>query len=240
MKKKFIFIIILLITVFINLESYSQQRFPKPEFESGHTQPPTITQDPRSVLLEYLDVFVLFAALTITTWLVLKRRSRLGVFWMSVFSILYFGFFREGCVCSVGSLQNISLAIFHPAYSIPITAIAFFVLPLLFSLFFGRTFCAGVCPLGAIQDFFLFKPMKLKSWLQTVLGMIPFIYLGLSILYAATSTDFIICRYDPFVGFFRLDASASMFFLGGVFLFISILFGVVYHILYKFTNYLHN
>ena len=147
---------------------------------------------------------------------------------MSVFSIIYFGFVREGCVCSVGSLQNVVLAIFNPNYHIPLSVIVFFSLPLLFSLFFGRTFCAAVCPLGAIQDFFLLRPVSMKKWLQSVLGMIPYIYLGLSILYAATSTDFIVCRYDPFIGIFRFNATFMMFALGGAFLLISMFIGRPY------------
>ena len=43
--------------------------------------------------------------------------------------IAYFGFFREGCVCAVGSVQNISLALFNPVYTIPITAVLFFIIP---------------------------------------------------------------------------------------------------------------
>ena len=198
------------------------QRFPKPEFESGYIQAETQIPVPRSDALEYMDVLVLILALSLVTWLVLKKRSRSGVFWVSIFSILYFGFYREGCVCSVGSLQNIALALFNPGYKIPLTVLAFFIIPLLFSLFFGRTFCAGVCPLGAIQDIFVWKPMKLSTWVQKLLGLIPFIYLGLAVLYAATSTDFIICRYDPFVGIYRLNAEFSMYILGGIFLATSI------------------
>lgn len=211
-------IILLIFIVFVNISETHAQRFPKPEFESGHTQPPTQIPAPRSDFMEIFDVFVLFAALSVITWLVLKKRSRRGVFYVSIFSILYFGFLREGCVCSVGSLQNIALALFNPGYKIPITVIAFFILPLVFSLFFGRTFCAGVCPLGAIQDVVLWKPVSLNKWLQSALGLIPFIYLGLAVLYAATGTDFIICRYDPFVGIFRFDAEFSMYFLGAIFL----------------------
>lgn len=222
MKKRFSIIILLIIISLQIYNSFAVQRFPKPEFESGHTQPPTITPDPRSNALAILDVFVLAAALSMVTWLVLKKRSRVGVFWMSVFAVLYFGFFREGCVCSIGSIQNVTLAIFNPEYSIPITVIAFFILPLVYTLFFGRTFCAGVCPLGTLQDIFALKPMPIKSWLEKVLGIIPFIYLGLAILYAATSTDFIICRYDPFIGFFRLDASFMMFVIGAILLLIGV------------------
>ncbi len=218
MKKKIATILLLAIISLQVYNIYAIQRFPKPEFESGHTQPPTVTPDPRAQALDILDTFVLVAALSVVTWLVIKKRSRKGVFWMSVFAVLYFGFFREGCICSVGSLQNITLALFNPEYSIPLTAIAFFILPIVYTLFFGRTFCAGVCPLGTLQDIFALKPMSIKTWLEKVLGIIPFIYLGLAILYAATSTDFIICRYDPFVGFFRFDATFMMFSIGGVLL----------------------
>ncbi len=228
MKKQIIIILFLIFSALQFSSAFAQQRFPKPEFESGHTQPPTIAPEARAPIFEYLDIVVLLASLSLVTWLVLKKRSRIGVFWMSIFSIAYFGFFREGCVCSVGSVQNIVLAIFNPGYHIPISVVVFFVAPLLFSLFYGRTFCAAVCPLGAIQDFFLLKPVSMKSWLQSVLGVIPYIYLGLSILYAATSTDFVICRYDPFIGIFRLDATFMMFALGGAFLLISIFIGRPY------------
>ncbi|PKP21145.1 MAG: 4Fe-4S ferredoxin [Bacteroidetes bacterium HGW-Bacteroidetes-21] len=197
-------------------------RFPKPEFESGHTQPATVTPAPRAVFMEYLDVAVLIAALSLITWFILKKRSRKGVFWMSVFAILYFGFYREGCICSIGAIQNVALALFNEGYYIPVTAILFFVIPILYTLFFGRTFCAGVCPLGALQDIIAFKPMPVKAWLEKVLGIIPYIYLGLAVLYAATGTDFIICRYDPFVGFYRLDASFFMFVIGALFLLIGV------------------
>ena len=215
---------IFLLAVIMSLQiiDVQAQRFPKPEFESGFVQEEAQIPIPRSDFMEYFDIFVLIMILSIVSWLVLKKRSRRGVFWVSIFSILYFGFYREGCVCSVGSLQNIALALFNPGYKIPLTVLAFFLIPLIYSLLFGRVFCAGVCPLGAIQDLFVWKPLQMKSWLQKLLGVIPFIYFGLAILYAATATDFIVCRYDPFVGIFRLNADFVMFVLGGLFLLTSI------------------
>ncbi|MDQ1770455.1 4Fe-4S binding protein [Labilibaculum sp. A4] len=223
MKKSLAFISLLIFFVGMEFAAFSQQqRFPKPEFESGYTQPVTSMPVPRDGMFALLDVLVLIAALSLITWFILKKRSRTGVVAISIFSILYFGFFREGCVCSVGSVQNVVLALFNPGYHIPLSALAFFVIPLIYTLFFGRTFCAGVCPLGAVQDVFLMRPVTLKKWLQKVLGLIPFIYLGLSVLYAATATDFIICRYDPFVGIFRFNATFFMFAIGAAFLLISI------------------
>jgi NosR/NirI family nitrous oxide reductase transcriptional regulator len=222
MKKAAAYIVLLLVVSLQLYNSFAIQRFPKPEFESGYVTPPTLTPDPRSEVLAILDVIVLIAALSVTTWMVLKKRNRNGVFWISIFSIAYFGFFRQGCICAVGSVQNITYALFNPEYSIPVSVVLFFALPIIFTLFFGRTFCAGVCPLGAIQDVFVIKPISLKSWLLKVLGLIPFLYLGLAILYAATATDFVICRYDPFVGIFRLNASLTMFMLGAVLLIVGV------------------
>ncbi len=197
---------------------FAIQRFPKPEFESAYTQPQTQIPLPRGEFMAYLDVAVLLIALSVVTWLVLKKRSRLWVFAMSIFSLGYFGFYREGCVCSIGAIQNVSLALFDSTFVLPLSVILFFILPLLFTLFFGRTFCAAVCPFGAIQDLFAFKPQALGSRLNTVLGIIPYLYLGLAVLFAATGTDFIICRYDPFVGIFRFTASFGMFLFTGILL----------------------
>lgn len=195
-----------------------KQRFPKPEFQNGYVQPKPETPEPRANTLEYFDVAVLLGVLSLGTWLVLKKRSRQGILWLSVFSLAYFGFYREGCICSIGSIQNVTLTFFDATYAISITALLFFLLPLIFALFFGRTFCGAACPLGAIQDLVIFKPLSLPRWLRNTLGIIPYLYLGLAVLYAATGTDFIICRYDPFVGIFRLDAPFNMAVLGISFL----------------------
>lgn len=222
MKKGVSIAMLVLLLLLLALNNFGIQRFPKPEFESKYVVPATQVPLPRSIVLEYLDVLVLLASISLVTWFVLKKRSRMGVFGVTVFSILYFGFYREGCICAVGSLQNVVLGLFHPEYHIPLTAIAFFIIPLLFALFYGRTFCAGVCPLGAIQDVFAIKPMKLNEWVQSLLGLVPYIYLGLAVLYAATGTDFIICRYDPFVGFFRVNAPFLMFVIGVIFLLVGV------------------
>jgi NosR/NirI family transcriptional regulator, nitrous oxide reductase regulator len=237
-----------LVTVLLFAANVSaEQRFPKPEFENGYTQPATQVFAPRSAIMEYVDLAVLIASLSVVTWLVLKKRSRRGVWLMSIFSLLYFGFYREGCVCSVGSIQNVTAGLFNPEFTVPLTVIAFFVIPLVFTLFFGRTFCAGVCPLGAIQDIIAFKPMPLKSWVQTLLGLLPYIYFGLAVLYAATATDFIICRYDPFVGFFRFNATFMMFAIGGALLLVGVFiarpycrflcpYGVLLNLVSRFSN----
>ncbi len=198
--------------------SAQKQRFPKPEFETGYEQPSPVTPEPRALAMEYFDVLVLILVLAAATYFALKSRSRQGILWLSIFTLVYFGFYRNGCICSIGAIQNVTLTFFDPAYAISLTALLFFVIPLIVTLFFGRTFCAGACPLGAIQDLVVVKPISLPKWLNKTLGLIPYLYLSLAVLFAATGTDFIICRYDPFVGIFRMDAKFLMIVLGIAFL----------------------
>jgi NosR/NirI family nitrous oxide reductase transcriptional regulator len=208
--------ILLFIMLLWHAVLYAQdvERFPRPEFESDYVFPEVQMPLQRSQVWEYIDVGVLIAALSVSAWLAIKKRSRKGLIWMSVFSLAYFGFFREGCICAVGSVQNVSLALFNSDYAIPLTALLFFLIPLVFALLFGRVFCAGVCPLGSVQELTGFRPVKLPKAVEAVMAAIPFIYLALAILYAAMESQFIICKYDPFVGFFRLDAPYTMIIFG--------------------------
>jgi ferredoxin len=199
-----------------------QQRFPRPEFESGYTFPTHQFLNQRGPMWEYMDVAVLVGALLVTAWMVLKKRSRQGLIWISVFSLAYFGFYRQGCICAIGSVQNVSMALFNGNYAIPLSALLFFTIPLLFALFFGRVFCAGVCPLGAIQELTGFKQVRVPKSVEKVLATIPFVYLGLAILFAATESQFLICRFDPFVGIFRIDAPYTMVIFGSLLLIVGI------------------
>jgi len=226
--RKYITIIFLLIAVTWSGWVNGQQRFPKPEFSTGYVTPSPTTPEPRASILEYTDVVVLVIVLSIASWIALKKRSRRLMLWLSVFSLLYFGFYREGCICSIGAIQNVTLTLFDPLYAISLTALLFFLIPLIFTLFFGRTFCAAACPLGAMQDLLIITPFSTPVWIRKTLGFIPYVYLGLAVLYAATGTDFIICRYDPFVGFFRANASFNMFLIGAAFLGLGLFFARPY------------
>jgi NosR/NirI family nitrous oxide reductase transcriptional regulator len=220
--KKYIPYVVLVMLFIWHSILFAQQRFPRPEFESGYTYPTHQLPDQRGPMWEYMDVAVLIGALLITTWLALKKRSRQGLVWVSLFSLAYFGFYRQGCICSVGSVQNISLALFNNNYAMPLSALLFFLIPLLFALLFGRVFCAGVCPLGAIQELTGFRQVRISKGAESVLATIPFLYLGLAVLFSATGSQFIICRYDPFVGIFRLDAPYTMIIFGSLLLLVGI------------------
>lgn len=208
--------------------AWAVERFPPPQFETGYEMPSPTTPSPRAEAMEYVDLAALAVALSVAAWLALKTRSRRMMFvWMLV-CLAYFGFYRKGCVCSIGAIQNVALGIFDGGYAVPLTIVAFFALPLVFTLLFGRVFCAAVCPLGAIQDLVLLKPVRLPGWLDHSLRLLAWVFLAAAVLFAATGSVFLICQYDPFVGLFRFHASATMLILAGCILLIGVFVGRPY------------
>jgi polyferredoxin len=204
------------------------ERFPAPDFRSGYVMPKTQTSPMQSRAWEMIDVAVLAAVLSFSAYLVYTKRSRKLVFITAIAALGYFGFYRRGCICPVGSTQNVALAAGANGYVLPWSVAALFVLPLLFALFFGRVFCSSVCALGAVQDLVLWKPVHVPAWLEASLGLIAYAYLGLGVLFAAVGSDFLICRYDPFVGFFRMSGPAHMIVAGGVILALCLFVGRTY------------
>jgi ferredoxin len=168
------------------------------------------------------------ATLALSSWLVYQRRSRKGLIALSIFSLAYFGFYRKGCVCAIGSVQNIALALCDSSYALPASVLVFFLLPLVFTLFLGRTFCAAVCPHGALQDLLLLKPLKVPEFLEQGLSVLPFVYLGAGILFAGTGSAFVICQYDPFVPVFRMSGRTLMVLSGIALLVLAVFVGRPY------------
>jgi ferredoxin len=272
--------------------------------------------------MELIDLGVLAAALALAALLVLKLRSRRAVLALMIFSLLYFGFYRMGCLCPVGSVQNVSSALSGrtdvslddrkidaalagvalsdarraaglderefrrrlrqatrqaakeairlrlsrfdaasitdtpadrpgdagrfslslrrnawnrtlledletvelppavpgaPALALgqvwhcedrlgvlPWVVVAIFALPLIATLFFGRVFCASVCPLGAVQDAVLIRPLRIPAFLEHPLRLLAVAYLAFAVLLAVTGSTYLVCKFDPFVTLFRI------------------------------------
>ncbi|MBT3377277.1 MAG: 4Fe-4S binding protein [Lentisphaerae bacterium] len=194
-------------------------RFPKPDFDTQYVAPVVPPPLPASGLHgDGVALLVLGVSLVLTSYFALYRRSRRGVVAVGVFSVAFFGFIREGCICPVGAVQNIAAGVFLPGTVLPWTIVAFFVLPLLFALFVGRVFCAGVCPLGAVQELLVLRPVQLPRWLQSGLSVIPLTLLACAVWFAGTGTALPVCRLDPFVAFFRLSGAMSALLYGAAFL----------------------
>src|SRR5213075_677376 len=147
----------------------------------GYKTPAVQKPLPREYWMQVLDVVLLAAAMGISVWIVLSRRSRkwlLGV-----------------------------------------------------AIFFGRAFCGGVCALGAIQEVVLLRPITVPRRLDRALGLLRYVYLGLAIFFAlkpALAREFLICRFDPFVGLFRRTGPPHMLIAGGLLLGVGMFVGRPY------------
>ncbi len=72
------------------------------------------------------------------------------------------------------------------------------------------------------------RSLRVPRWIDHALGVFPYIYLGAAVLFAWTGTAFIICRYDPFVAFFRLGGNANMLVFGVCILLVGVFVGRPY------------
>jgi polyferredoxin len=221
--KKYIF---LLLQVILITTIAAEARFPKPEFTSGYKIPEPLAPSPYITLL--VNVFFAFVILILVIVMMLgirylyRKRSRAGIIVLALFSLLFFGFFRGGCLCPIGAIQNIAVAIFEPVFSLGWFGILIFFLPILFALFAGRVFCGVACPLGAIQDIINFYPLRLPKWLDRTLRLLPIFYLGFAVYFAVLGIGFIICKYDPFVVFFRFSGDLFIMLAGSLLLLLGV------------------
>lgn len=200
-------------------------RFPKPDFTSGYEYPDIVHGLPNELFWNILDIVLLVGMMALVVWAAYRKRYRAVMISVSLVSVLYFGFFRSGCVCSVGSIQNVILATVDSGYHLPLYVLLLFLLPILFALLFGRVYCSGVCPLGALQELINVRNFRLSRSVSVTLSMIPWVYLAFTILYAATRSQFLICRLDPFIGIFRLGGDVGVMTFGIVLLVMSIFIG---------------
>ena len=207
---------------------FGEYKFPPPEFDTNYLVPVMRTVPARADWLVYLDIFILIEVILLSAWASLKRRSRNIVMLISMFSLLYFGFYKEGCICPIGAVQDIVLSLTNPNYYLPFTAVLIFIIPLVASLFIGRAYCGGACPHAALKDLLLLKEIKIPRWLDRSLSMLAYIYLGLAVLFALTDSVFLICKYDPFVPIFRLTGPFYMLLNGGFFVLLSLFIGRPY------------
>jgi len=212
-----------------------------PDFGGTYSFPAPTHPEPRSAWVRALDITALAAGLGIGAWLILKRRSRNGVLMLSIGALAYFGFYRKGCICPIGAIQNVTLSLVDSRYMISFGVIAFFFLPLAAALLFGRVFCGGVCPLGAVQDLVLLRPLKVPEKLERALGWLPYIYLALAIWFAGwglhlrigpwqlqAGRRFLICEWDPFIGLFRISGPFHMLAIGAGFILTGMFIGRPY------------
>lgn len=185
---------------------------------------PPNTGEPTGMM--WLDVGI-FAVLMLLSVLFMWRNQSTRMLWIvQLLALGWFGFFRQGCPCPVGSVGNVSISLFHPTYLLSILALIWFCAPLITALFFGRVFCGGVCPLGTVQDVLGYHARRKRSIIspavENILRLGTYAVLVATLYYAYMQQTILVCEYDPFVTIFRLTATTTMWIVSGSFLLLCV------------------
>jgi formate hydrogenlyase subunit 6/NADH:ubiquinone oxidoreductase subunit I len=173
---------------------------------------------------KWLDIFILPVAMSFWSLLIVATKPKKRNFWiMSIVVLCYFGFYRGGCPCPLGSVGGVTLSIAHGTLHMGFLAIVFFLTPLLFALLWGRVFCSSACPIGAIQQVVSWKHIRVPQGVEAFLCFGKYIVLFL-IIYAAGiyENTLFFCKLDPFINVFRFSGSFYMSFVAFSFIAMSV------------------
>lgn len=181
---------------------WAQARFPAPEFENHVLPEMNLESSLHDTMLLRVAVLVLFLAVTDLCFH--RFRSRKLMLLLAAAGLAIFGYIFTACPCPVGMFQNIAECVMLPAAA-PVGLVLLFAVPLAAALFRGRLFCAGACPLGAVQEILHWKTVQVPRALDRVLRMLPVLLLLIVTVMAASDMGFVLCRYDPYLPLFLLS-----------------------------------
>lgn len=225
-------------------EIFAQARFPKPEFTSGYVYP-DMGLETWYFSQDYLKLGVYALLIVAAGFALYKMRSKKLLALLSLLSVCLLGFYWKGCPCPIGLTQNTAAFLFYENAHYPFVYFAIFALPIIAALFFGRIFCGGVCPLGALQELLFFKRVKVNATLDLTLRLLPYFVLAVAIVFASVGGTFFACAYDPFVPLFRRAGTLPLAVFCGLMLILSVFISrpyckylCPYSVLLKFASYL--
>jgi hypothetical protein len=81
-------------------------RFPPPDLGSDYVYPSSSQAPARAGWWVWVDLGALVVGLILATLIALRWRSRRAMLYLSIVSVVYFGFYRQGCVCPVGTWRR--------------------------------------------------------------------------------------------------------------------------------------
>ena len=191
----------------------AQARFPKPEFQN-YTEPLLELELEPSLFDDgWLRVAILVGLLLLAGLATHRWKARRALLAISGLTLIVSGFWLRSCPCPVGLHLNLAAA-FADSYALPLSLTLLVVLPLATALLFGRLFCLGGCPLGAIQELVHLKTVRVPLALDRLLRFLPVVILLLSVVVAAAAGGIRLCHLDPFFPIFAFTFAAPQIHLG--------------------------
>ena len=139
-------------------------------------------------------------------------------------SLMILGFGVQGCFCPLGSFQYLFST--EGLTFLGLSGLIILLLPLVFSIFFGRVFCGWVCPMGAVQEFLyrihvpgrISPSGRIHRKLRYMSHVMLFGIIALTLLNRFGTIDLSwrapFCQIDPFHTMFTLFLSGSLVIAG--------------------------
>lgn len=185
-------------------------RFPAPEFESHQLPGMNLETYVSDTTIWRIVLLVLLLALSGICFH--RYRSRKALILVSAAGLAVFGFVFRACPCPVGLFQNIADSAVNGVWISP-GYLLLFAIPLGCALIWGRLFCSGACPLGAVQELVNLKTLHVPNALDRVLRMLPIMVLVICSVVAASGALYPLCYLDPYLPLFLLSFTFPFFIL---------------------------
>lgn len=156
------------------------------------------------------DVLVTLGLMIMGTIYFFKlRRKEIRYLALSI-SLIYLGFIRGGCLCVVGSLQQLSLFIGGAIQGNFLYWLLLFLLPIGFSVLFGRIFCGYACPIGAWQQLLAeisikLPKIKISKRTDKILKYLKYVFAILIVSITLYSKNPFFQKIDPFSYLFSFN-----------------------------------
>jgi NAD-dependent dihydropyrimidine dehydrogenase PreA subunit len=153
-------------------------------------------------IMDPLIAFALLALISIGMKYPAFIRFR-GLFLLA--GVVWFGFYRGGCNCMIGSFQDLISGI--ASWKFAWTHLVWLGVLIIATFLFGRIWCGWLCHLGGVQDF-LFRSSKLNflssAKSQKYLRFIRYFIFTAWIVQLVCMRQNLFCSYDPFKSLFNL------------------------------------
>lgn len=144
-------------------------------------------------------------------------------------SLVYIGFYLKECICPIGAFQYLAIDFRNIFSKDNLNFLLLFIVPIIFTIFFGRIYCSTVCPMGAYQEllFKLGKKLKINNGNSSlgkfkILVYFKYFFMVTIIVFSVITGVAVFCGFDPFFSLFNFSGTTLSFILLGLVTIVSL------------------